>query len=62
MIGLEMACAYVGSTFMPPVYGLLAEHLSPAVLPLFLTVFLGLHLLFMELLNRKKRRDAARAS
>lgn len=62
MIGLEMACAYVGSTFMPPVYGLLAEHLSPAVLPLFLTVFLGLHLLFMELLYRKKRRDAARAS
>ena len=62
MIGLEMACAYVGSTFMPPVYGLLAEHLSPAVLPLFLTVFLSLHLLFMELLNRKKRRDAARAS
>ncbi|MGM9609696.1 MAG: MFS transporter [Eubacteriales bacterium] len=62
MIGLEMACAYVGSTCMPPVYGLLAEHLSPAVLPLFLTVFLGLHLLFMELLNRKKRRDAARAS
>lgn len=62
MIGLEMACAYVGSTFMPPVYGLLAEHLSPAVLPLFLTVFLGLHLLFMELLYRKKRQDAARAS
>ncbi|WP_312644696.1 MFS transporter [Hydrogenoanaerobacterium sp.] len=26
MMGVQMACAYIGSTFMPPLFGLIAEH------------------------------------
>ena len=40
IIGIQMASAYVGSTFMPPVFGLLAEHVSIALYPFYLAVFL----------------------
>ena len=33
MIGLEMASAYVGSLLGPPAFGLIANHISPALLP-----------------------------
>ncbi len=45
IIGVQMACAYLGSTFMPPLFGLLANHLSLSLLPLFLAFFLILLLL-----------------
>ena len=60
IIGLEMAFAYVGSTFMPPLYGLIAGHLSPRLLPVFLTVFFTLHILLMSVAVR--RCAAARAA
>ncbi len=40
IIGIQMAFAYTGSTFMPPVFGLLAQHISMKLLPLYLAVFL----------------------
>lgn len=36
LIGVQMASAYVGSCLMPPVYGFLANLLSPALLPWYL--------------------------
>ena len=33
IIGLEMASAYVGSLLGPPAFGLIANHISPALLP-----------------------------
>ncbi len=60
IIGLEMAFAYVGSTFMPPLYGLIAGHLTPRLLPVFLTVFFTLHILLMSAAVR--RCAAARAA
>ncbi len=56
IIGLQMACAYIGSTFMPPIYGLIVNHLDAALLPLYLSVFLIPFVLFTELLNRMVRR------
>lgn len=44
MIGLQMACAYVGSCFLPPLFGVLARSVSVALLPLY--VFLLLTLMF----------------
>ena len=46
IIGIQMASAYVGSTFMPPIFGLLANLTTLKFLPLYLTVFMFL-LLFM---------------
>lgn len=45
MIGLQMACAYVGSCFLPPLFGALARCVSIALLPLY--VFLLLALMFV---------------
>lgn len=60
IIGLEMAFAYVGSTFMPPLYGLIAGHVNPRLLPVFLSAFFTLHIVLMFLAGRKC--DAARAA
>ncbi len=51
VIGVQMASAYVGSTFTPPVFGLIAEHISLALLPYFLLVLLILMLLLSERVN-----------
>ena len=39
IIGIQMASAYTGSTFMPPLFGLLARYVSIRLLPVFLLVF-----------------------
>ena len=33
LMGLQMACAYVGSMAFPPLMGLLVEQVSPLLLP-----------------------------
>lgn len=47
IIGVQMASAYVGFCVMPPLFGLLANHISVGLLPLFLLVLLfamaGMH-------------------
>ena len=55
VIGVEMAFAYIGTTFMPPLFGLVAQYADIALLPLFLAFF-GVFLFCMtELLNRSQR-------
>ena len=39
IIGIQMASAYIGSTFMPPLFGLLGNRISFAILPLYLALF-----------------------
>ncbi len=41
IIGVQMASAYVGTTLMPPVFGLIANHISVALLPVYLVILLG---------------------
>lgn len=53
IIGIQMASAYVGTTFMPPVFGLIAQHISIAFYPAFLLVFVLLMLAMSEYMNRK---------
>lgn len=50
MIGVQMASAYVGSTFMPPLFGLFAAHIR--LFPAFLLLFAVLMLCMSERLNR----------
>ena len=42
LIGMQMACAYVGTCLMPPVFGFLANHISIALYPVFLLAVLFL--------------------
>jgi fucose permease len=52
IIGLQMACAYTGSTFVPPLVGLIAANTTMGALPFFLIGY-GILMLFMsERINR----------
>ena len=42
VIGVQMASAYVGTCLMPPVFGLIANHISVTLFPVFLLVILAL--------------------
>ena len=53
IIGIQMASAYVGSTFMPPLFGLLANHISLNLFPFFLLFFLLLMIAMIETTYRK---------
>lgn len=48
IIGIQMASAYVGSTFMPPLYGLLGRYLGYDIMPIYLLLFMGLMLYMVE--------------
>ena len=54
IIGVQMASAYVGTTFMPPLFGLLANAISLRLFPLFLAALLLLLAGMTEKLNRLK--------
>lgn len=58
-MGLQMACAYVGTTVMPPLFGFLGENLSMGLLPIYLLVNTLVMVAILERLNRIK---AAKAS
>ncbi len=47
IIGIQMASAYVGSTFMPPLFGLIANNVSLTLMPLYLAFFLILLLIMI---------------
>ena len=59
IIGIQMASAYLGSTLMPPLFGLIANHISVHLYPFFLAVFAVLLLGMTEQLNRRKKVSAA---
>jgi len=53
IIGIEMAGAYTGSCTMPPVFGLLAEHVSAGLFPFFAAAFLLLMGGMMAIVDRR---------
>ncbi len=56
IIGVQMAFAYVGTLLMPPLYGLIAQHLSAGLLPGYLLALGAIMLICMETLNRKHKK------
>lgn len=56
IIGIQMASAYVGSTFMPPLFGLLANHISLKLMPIYLGLFLVLLLIMISKTEKVCRR------
>ena len=53
VIGVQMASAYLGSCFMPPLFGLLANHITPKILPAFLFVFWALMTIMFVVVVKK---------
>lgn len=53
IIGVQMACAYIGSSLMPPFFGFLASYLGYNMLPYYASVFIIL-LALMQISQRKK--------
>ena len=56
VIGLQMASAYLGSTFMPTVFGKIQQAAGIWIMPLYLTLFAILNVVFLELAYQKIRR------
>lgn len=50
LIGVQVASAYVGILVMPPLFGLIAKHISVSLLPLYLLMLLAVMTLSHELL------------
>lgn len=57
IIGIQMASAYIGSTFMPPLFGLIADHITIGVYPVYLVFFAILMLWMSEELTRVTARS-----
>ena len=53
VIGIQMASAYLGNLAMPPLFGLLANNITPALFPFYLLALLVLMVFMHEQLVRK---------
>lgn len=61
VIGMQMASAYTGSTFMPMVFGQLQQRIGIGIMPLYLFIFAVLNLVLLELsyaaIRKEKKPD-----
>ena len=53
VIGLQMAAAYIGSTFMPMIFGLLQQKIGIAIMPTYLLIFAIINFGMLELTYSK---------
>ena len=53
IIGVQMASAYIGTLAMPPLFGLIANHISISLMPVYLAVITALMICMCERLNKK---------
>ncbi len=53
VIGIQMASAYVGNLVMPPLFGLLANNITPALFPFYLLILLVLMVFMHEQLVKR---------
>lgn len=55
MIGVQMAFAYVGTCLMPPLFGVIANHVTAALFPFYLLMILGVMIFAYERMLSKVR-------
>ena len=53
LIGVQMACAYLGVLLMPPLFGIVADALSVTLMPYYLLLFFVVMLITHEILVKK---------
>jgi len=59
IMGIQMASAYIGTTFMPPLFGRITSYFSFIIFPLFIGAILILNIVMTELLNKKVDKNRA---
>ena len=59
IIGIQMASAYIGSTFMPPLFGLLGSALGFQIMPFYLVLFVILMMIMIEATHRTCSRESS---
>lgn len=52
IMGYQMACAYTGTTFLPPLLGFIAARSTMMILPFFVLIYIMLMLVSSEKINR----------
>lgn len=62
MMGVQMACAYIGSTFMPSLFGLIAGKISISLFPFYLLLIILVMITCTEFVNRRKQPQYASIS
>lgn len=58
IVGIQMACSFTGTCFMPALFGLIADHFSVSLFPVFILLFLVLTVIFHERLIIKTKLKA----
>ncbi len=56
VISLQMACAYIGTTFVPLLFGLLQEKLGIWIMPIFLSIFVIINISMIELSHKRVKK------
>ena len=56
VIGMQMASAYIGSTFMPMLFGQLQQRVGIGVMPVYLLIFAALNIGMLEIAYRQSAR------
>jgi len=59
IMGIQMASAYIGTTFMPPLFGRMTSYFSFKFFPLFIGGILILNIVMVELLNKRVDKNKA---
>ena len=57
MIGVQMAFAYIGICVMPPIFGLIANHISISLFPVYMLLILAvMAVMYQRMLGKVKNR------
>jgi fucose permease len=59
IMGIQMASAYIGTTFMPPLFGQITSFFGFNVFPLFIGGILIVNIIMVELLNKRVDKNKA---
>lgn len=59
VIGMQMAFAYVGSTFMPPLFGVIAKYTNMSILPYYVMLFALIMVALTECFYKIKKKQSA---
>ncbi|MDR0644775.1 MAG: MFS transporter [Treponema sp.] len=57
IMGIQMACAYIGTTIMPPIFGGLTSYTRFTIFPMFIGIVLIIKIIMVETLNKKLRQS-----
>ena len=59
IMGMQMACAYIGAALTPPLFGILADFVSIKLYPLFLMIFVLTLIFAVDRLNKSVDKNRA---